>query len=205
MLTLYYSKNSCAFAAHVVLEDAKAHYKVIHINLQKDDQNSATYRKINAKQRVPTLVTRSGPLTETPAIMVYIAQEHPGANLLPSDNFGFAEMQSFNNYLSSTVHVAHAHKHRGKRWSKDEKSLKSMTEKVKENMTSCGELIEGQLLKGPWVLGNQYTICDPYLAVITRWLKDDGVDILKFPRIMEHNQRFQERDSAKKIIRIHNS
>ena len=144
-------------------------------------------------------------MTETPAIMVYIAQEHPSMNLLPSDNFGFAKMESFNNYLSSTVHVAHAHKHRGERWSNDEKALKSMTKKVKENMTNCGELIEDQLLKGPWVLGEQYTICDPYLAVITRWLIDDGVDILKFPRILEHNDRIKKRDSMKKIMRIHDS
>jgi glutathione S-transferase len=205
MLTLYYAKNSCAFAPHVILEDANAEYVAIKIDFQKAEQFSDHYTNLNIKQRVPTLVTGSGILTETPAIMSYIANQHPKMNLLPSDPFTNAKAQSFNCYLSSTVHVAHAHKHRGKRWANDKKALDNMTANVKQNMTACGELIEKNFLKGPWVLGEQYTICDPYLAVITRWLDDDGVDLTKFPKIMEHNKNIRQRQSMKKVMEIHNS
>ena len=204
MLTLYYARNTCAFAAHVVLEDAKANYETIEINFKKGEQNSSNYQIINPKQRFPTLVTPKGILTETSAILIYIAQEHPEMNLIPNDNFNFARAQSFNTYLASTVHVAHAHKHRGTRWAKDDLALKSMTAKVQENMTECGMLIEKELFKGPWVLGDNYSICDPYLAVITRWFTDDNVDTSKFPRIMEHNLLIQARDSMRKVTKLHN-
>ena len=204
MLTLYYAKNTCAFAAHVVLEDAKAIYNTIKIDFQKEEQNSDEYKKVNPKQRVPALATPNGVLTETTAIMFYIAQEYPEMNLIPKDNYGLAKAQSFNSYLASTVHVAHAHKHRGLRWATEERALNNMTDKVKENMAACGSFIEKHLLKGPWVLGEEYSICDPYLAVITRWFGDDNVDTSKLPRIMDHNRLIKARDSMKTVTAIHN-
>jgi glutathione S-transferase len=204
MLTLYYARNTCAFAAHVVLEDAKATYDTVEIDFQEGEQNSEAYKKVNPKQRVPALVTPHGILTETTAIMLYIAQEHPEMNLIPEDNFSFAIAQSFNAYLASTVHVAHSHKHRGHRWATDDHTLTNLTNKVQENMTACGLFIEEQLLKGPWVLGEKYSICDPYLAVITRWFGDDNVDTSKLPRIMAHNQLIKQRDSMKTVTAIHN-
>ena len=125
-------------------------------------------------------------------------------NLIPKDNFSFAITQSFNAYLASTVHVAHSHKHRGHRWATDDHTLTNLTNKVQENMTACGLFIEEQLLKGPWVLGEKYSICDPYLAVITRWFGDDNVDTSKLPRIMAHNQLIKQRDSMKTVTAIHN-
>ena len=205
MLTLYYAKNSCAFAPHVVLEDARADYRAIQIDIKNGDQHSDEYKKINMKQRVPALKTPNGILTETPAIMTYIAKEHPKMNLIPSDNYSFAEMESFNSYLASTVHVAHSHKHRGTRWATDENALNHMTSRVKKTMTDCGQFIESYLIKSPWVLGDQYSICDPYMAVITRWLTDDGVDLSQFPKIQKHNQLINTRDSMKKICAIHNT
>ena len=204
MLTLYYARNTCAFAVHVVLEDAKANYKTIEIDFKKTEQKSTKYQKINPKQRVPALQTPKGILTETSAILIYIAQEHPEMNLIPTNNFDFARAQSFNAYLASTVHIAHAHKHRGTRWATNDFALKDMTAKVQENMTECGIFIEKELLEGPWVLGDNYSICDPYLAVITRWFSDDKVDTSQFPRIMEHNARIKARESMRKITKIHN-
>ena len=203
MLTFYYARNTCAFAAHVVLEDANATYDSIEIDFKTEEQKSSNYKKINPKQRVPTLITPNGILTETPAILTYIAQEHPEMDLIPDNNFDFAKAQSFNIYLASTVHVAHAHKHRGARWATDEFALENMTAKVTENMTECGLFIEKRLLEGPWVLGKKYSICDPYLAVITRWFTDDNVDTSQFPRILEHNQLIQDRPSMKKVIKLH--
>ena len=76
MLTLYYARNTCAFAAHVVLEDAKAIYNTVRIDFQKEEQRSDEYKKVNPKQRVPALLTPKGILTETTAIMLYLSLIH---------------------------------------------------------------------------------------------------------------------------------
>ena len=111
MFTLYYAPTTCAFASHIALEDAGAPYKLHRIDFKAAEQRSAPYLAINPKARVPALVTERGVLTETPAILAFIAQSFPQAKLAPLDDlFAFAELQAFNAYLCSTVHVAHAHR-----------------------------------------------------------------------------------------------
>ena len=121
-----------------------------------------------------------GILTETPAILLYIAQTHPDKKLAPSDTFLLAQAQAFNMFLASTVHVAHSHKHRGHRWVNDKFAEKAMTAKVLENMTECAQFIEEHYFQGPYVLGQKYSMCDPILALIFRWLHADGVEISAF-------------------------
>ncbi len=200
MLTLYYAPNTCALASHIALEDAGAEYETKRISFQSGDQRSPGYLKINPKGRVPALVTDQGILTETPAILAFVAQTHPQAKLAPQDAYGFAQIQAFNSYLCSTVHVAHAHRPRGSRWADDPAAIEAMKAKVPQTMSECFALIEGEMFKGPWVMGESYTICDPYLYTITRWLPGDGVDIAKFPRIQEHFRRMSERPSVKVAV-----
>jgi len=203
MLRLYYASGSCAQAAHILLEDAEANYTSEKIDLKTGEQRSPEYLKINPKGRVPTLVTENGILTETPSILAYICQIYPEKNLAPSDPFGFAEAQAFNMYIATTVHIGHAHKHRGTRWTDDKQALASLTARVNENMTAYAKAIEKYYFKGPFVLGKKYSMCDPYLATITRWFKDDGVNLDNFPLIKNHNELMNSRKSMIKVSALH--
>jgi glutathione S-transferase len=163
MLIFYYATNTCSLAAHVALEDAGADYELRRIDFTRTEQQSAEYLKVNSKARVPTMVTPRGILTETPAMLAFIAQSFPDAALAPlNDVFAFAELQSFNSYMCSTLHV--------------------------------------RMLKGPWVMGDNYTIADPYLFTLAQWLEDDGVKPERIPRVIEHRNRVAERPSVKRAI-----
>jgi glutathione S-transferase len=201
MFTLYYAKGTCALASHIALEDAGAPYALQRVDFASKEQQSSGYLIINAKGRVPAMVTPRGILTETPAILAFIAESFPGAGLAPLDDpFAFAELQSFNSYLCATVHVAHAHKMRGHRWANDASSFADMQRKVPESVGACFDLIETQMLKGPWVMGDSYTIADPYLFTIAGWLEGDGVDLKRIPRVMDHRARMAERPSVRKAV-----
>ncbi|MBS7809498.1 glutathione S-transferase family protein [Roseococcus pinisoli] len=201
MLTFYYSPNACSLASHIALEEAGAAYEPRRVDFGAGQQKSADYMALNPKARVPALVTSRGVLTETPAILVFIAQSFPEARLAPLDDaFALAEMQAFNSYLCSTVHVAHAHKVRGTRWADEESSFADMRRKVPETMSACAELLETHLLKGPWVMGEAFTVADPYLFTIVQWMKGDGVDLAAFPRLSAHRANMAERPSVKKIL-----
>ena len=200
MFQLYYAPGTCALASHIALEEVGAPYSAERLNFKNNQQNSADYLKINPKGRVPALVTDGGVLTETPAILAFIAQSFPKANLVPQESFAFAQVQSINSYLCSTVHVAHAHKGRGYRWATEESSFADMKGMVPKTMAACFALIERGMLKGPWVMGEQYTICDPYLFTLTGWLEGDGVDLATLPKVMAHRQRMAERTAVKKVM-----
>jgi len=201
MLKLYYSPGSCALASHIALEEAGANYEAIRLNFKNDDQKKPDYLKINPKARVPALVTDRGVLTETPALLIYIAQSFPAARLAPLDDpFALAKVQAFNSYLCSTVHVAHAHRMRGARWTDDAAAMETMKKKVPQTVGECFALIEREMFEGPWVMGNDYTVADGYLFTLTQWLGGDGVDINKTPKIAEHFRRVGERPAVRKAI-----
>ena len=201
MLKLYYSPGSCALASHIALQEAGAEYTTERVDFKSNQQNSPQYLAINPKGRVPALVTDRGILTETPAMLAFIAQSFPQAKLAPLDNpFAFAQMQSFNSYLCSTVHVAHAHKGRGYRWATDEASFADMKRKVSETVGAGFALIERDMLRGPWVMGETFTICDPYLFTLAGWLEGDGVDVSALPRVIDHRKRMSERPAVRKVL-----
>ena len=203
MLIFYYAKSSAAYAPHILLEETGLEYQAVRIDFQAKEQQSTAYLKINPKGRVPALVTENGILTETPAILAFLAQIFPEKNLAPTDPFEFAIAQAFNSYMASTVHVAHAHKHRGARWADDSLAHEAMRAKVTANMTEYAQMIEEHYLKSPFVLGDRFSLCDPYMALVTRWFGEDGVDLDKFAKIKEHDKLMRERPSMLHVLELH--
>jgi glutathione S-transferase len=201
MLTLFYAPHTCALASHIALEEARAEYALNRIDFGAAEQTKPGYLAINPKARVPTLQTPRGVLTETPAILAFIAESFPEAALAPLDDaFAFAQVQAFNAYLCATVHVAHAHRRRGYRWADDPAAIDAMQKKVPQSVGACFALIERELLKGPWVMGDAYTIADPYLFTLAQWLEGDGVDLNPIPRVLDHRRRMGERPAVMKAL-----
>jgi glutathione S-transferase len=192
MLKLFYAPHTCSLASHVALEEAGAEYSTVRVDFSVNEQCSPKYLQVNPKGRVPALVTDRGILTESPAMLAFIAPL--------DDPFAFAQVQAFNLYLCSTLHVAHAHRMRGHRWADDPAAIAEMQRKVPESVGACYDLIERDMLNGPWVMGDSYTICDPYLFTFAQWLEDDGVDPARIPKVCEHRSRMSERFSVRKAI-----
>lgn len=200
-MQLHSAPNTCALASHIALEEAGGVYQLVRVDFAANQQRTAAYLAINPKGRVPALVTEQGVLTETPAILVHIAQTLTNGELaLMHSPFDFAQVQSFNSYLCSTVHVAHAHRPRGYRWADEPSAWAAMKNKVPENMATCFQLIEETLLRGPWVMGADYTVCDPYLFTLTRWLEGDGVEVARFPQVADHQRRMMERPAVRRAL-----
>jgi glutathione S-transferase len=201
MMTLFYAPHTCSLASHIALEDAGADYAAVRISFADDEQRKPEYLAINPKARVPALVTGRGILTETPAMLAFIAQSFPLKRLAPLDDpYLFAQVQAFNSYLCSTLHVAHAHRMRGYRWADDASAIEAMQRKVPQSVAACYELIEEKMLQGPWVMGEVYTICDPYLFTMAQWLEADGVDPERFPKVIDHRRRMSERPGVQRAI-----
>ena len=200
MLKLFHSWGSCSLASLIALEEVGAAYELVTMDTKVGDQRKPEYLAVNPKGRVPALVTDRGILTETPAILAFIAQSYPAAKLAPLDDpYAFAQAQAFNSYLCSTVHVAHAHKHRGYRWADDAAALAEMTRKVPETVAGCFQLIEDEMLAAPYVLGETYSICDAYLFTLADWLEGDGVDAGRFAKVRAHRERVRVRPAVARV------
>jgi glutathione S-transferase len=201
MLTLYFTPGTCALASLIALEESGLPFEVRKVNFAEAEQRSPEYLKINPKGRVPALMADRGVLTETPAILAYIAAMAPAAELAPLDDpFEFARLHAFNCYLCSTVHVNHAHGRRGSRWADDPAAHEAMKAKVPQTMADCFMLIEECMLAGPWVMGDRYSVADGYLFVMTGWLRGDGVDPMLFSKATAHYARMMERPAVQRAL-----
>jgi glutathione S-transferase len=201
MLKLFYAPGACSLASHIALEEAGAEYEAARVDFGANQQRSADYLAINPKGRVPALVTDRGILTETPAILLFIAQSFPAAGLAPLDDpFALAELQAFNLYLCATLHVANAHRARGARWADDPAAIAEMQRKAPQAVGECFDLVEREMFKGPWVMGTDYTMCDAYLFTVARWIEINKVDPARLPKIIDHRRRMADRPSVQRVL-----
>ena len=201
--TFYTGAGTCALATHIALHEAGADFELVKLDFASQQQRSADYLRVNPKGRVPALATPHGVLTETPALLVFVAQQFPGRQLAPLDDaFAFARVQAFNSYLCSTAHVAHSHRMRGYRWADDPAAIADMQRKVPQSVGECFELIEREMFAGPWVMGAGYSICDPYLFTLAQFLEGDGVDPARFPKVLDFRNRMAQRPAVKKALAV---
>lgn len=203
-MKLFYSPGACSLAAHIALIEAGAQFEIAAVDLKGGEQRRPEFLKVNPKGRVPALVTDRGTITESIAILAYVAMAYPQARLAPLDDpHGFAEIQAINSFLSSSVHVTFALERRGARYADDEAARESLKRKVPETLDAHFGLIEEMLADGrDFVHGDRYTICDPYLFLFSRWYRDRGFGSAeKTPHVFAHLERIGAREATQAAIR----
>ena len=200
MLTLYYAPGTISVAVAMALEEATLAHEVTRLDFKSGEQTGEAYLAINPKGRVPTLITPSGVhLTETGALLEYIATLAPNAQLVPHNAEAAAHMRGIMYYLASTAHVAHAHKMRGSRWADRQESFDDMKAKVPQTMAACAAYLEENALQGDYVTGERLSIADPYLHVVCCWLEGDGVPVSDYPRLAAFMERMETRGTVKSV------
>ncbi|MEP2027304.1 MAG: glutathione S-transferase family protein [Paracoccaceae bacterium] len=198
MFTLHYSPGSVSAAVAIILNEVGAPYEKARVNFDIAEQTKPDYHKINPKGRVPALQTGDGILTETAAILDYLAALFPDAELVPERPFDAAKMRSVMTFIASTWHVNHAMGGRGSRWARNQSSFEDMKSKVTENVSGNCDYFERDVFQGPFVIGDRYSLADPYLFTATTWLPSDGVDIADYPRLHDFQTRMWGRPSVQK-------
>ncbi len=200
MHTLYYAKGTIAIAVALTLEEAGLPYTPVRVDFASAAQTKPEYLALNPKGRVPALVTEGGTvLTETGALLEYVAALAPQADLVPLNAEAAAHMRAVMYYLASTMHVAHAHKMRGSRWADKQESFDDMTAKVPQTVAACARHIEDNCLQGDFVLGDSFSLADPYLFTVGQWLEGDGVNPADYPRIAAFLARMEARPSVQSV------
>jgi len=199
-MRLYFAPNTISIAAVLTFYEADCAFDPVRVDFKSAEQTKAPYLAINPKGRVPTLDVDGVLLTETGAILDYIAACAPDAGLVPTDPLDAAHMRSVMYYLASTMHVNHAHKMRGHRWADRAESHADMTAKVPETMAQSAAYIQSHALRGDYVTGDTLSLADPYLLVVCSWLEGDGVALSDFPKLNAYIDRMRARASVQRAI-----
>ena len=124
---------------------------------------------VNPLGRIPTLVAPDGRiLTESAAIVLHLAELHPGAGLAPPA--GDPTRPAFLNRLIwfvSALYPTFTYRDYPERWAPD--AADQLVERVDAFRQSLWSQFEAQAGDGPWVLGDTPSALDLYVAAFSHW------------------------------------
>ncbi|WP_179380290.1 glutathione S-transferase family protein [Jannaschia marina] len=199
-LTLHLAAGTISMCVHAALEEAGLPHDLAWVDFGTGAQGQPNYLKVNPKGRVPALEIDGAVLTEAPALLEWVAEAGGGA-LMPRDPLEAAHVREMMSYLASTVHVNHAHKMRGHRWTDDPAAQAAMRAGVPGTMTASARFLDARL-RGDWV-GPDFSVADLHLWNITRWMPGDGVDMDAVPALRAHHDRVAARPAVARVIALH--
>lgn len=199
--TLYFSPGSCSLASHACLLEAKAEFKANAVLLARGEQRSAAYLAVTPKGRVPALAVDGQVITETIAILSYIAARYPAAGLLPAeDPRELARAYELMSWYASTLHVAVAQVWRTERFVADETLWPALREHAVGELWRGFQEIDRLCAVGPWMLGPKFSVLDPYTLVFWRWGERLGFDMPALGGWAAHGQRTMQRASVRAAL-----
>lgn len=200
MLTLYYFPGACSMAAHAALEETGTAYERVTVNLREGEQNGEAFRKINARGQVPALRVADRVITESVAILTYIARRFPEAALLPSDPIDEARCVSWMTWISSAVDPLFRRASRPERFVAEAASRAAVADAAKEAYWEKCREIDSELQGKTWMMGNQYTVCDPYALVYYGWATRFGLPITELAAYTALKDRLLERPAVGHVL-----
>jgi len=187
MMKLYFSNGSCSLSTHIALEESGAKFDAQRLNLREQEQKRPEYLAINPKGRVPSLVVDGGVITEVPAILSWIADTHPEARLLPPPGeLARAKAQEWLAWCASTVH-------------RDFSPLFRDPNNVEQRKLVQSHLDQFEAWhKGPYVLGESFSVADAYTLVFTLWALRFGLTV--GPRTRAAARKLLERPGVQRAV-----
>ena len=202
MIKFYYSGAPNPMKVALMLEEAGLAYEPVPVDTRKGEQHKPEYLAINPRGRVPVLALDGQTVGENVAVLTAIANRFPQAKLLPfGDEVLLGRAYELIGWFSSGVHVSFAQVFRPERFSRDESAWPAIRAGGRENVLAAFTEIEQRLQGGgPWLLGEAFSLVDPYALVFHRWAPRLEIDVSAYPAFTAHAQRVLARPAVGRAV-----
>lgn len=205
MYILYWAQNSGALAPQILLEEVGAEYQRVVVDLEKGEETKPEFLAINPRGQIPALVLPDGSLlTESAAIMLQIVDSHPDSGLLPmpgSADRGQVYRWLF--YAVANIYEADLRLYYSERFTTDASGADSVKKKGREDMDRAWELLEREMGGGPFMLGDQYSVIDPYLLMLVYWHEQPQELLARCPKLRRLCDAVRQRPAVERIWSQH--
>ncbi|WP_293605587.1 glutathione transferase GstA [Polaromonas sp. UBA4122] len=191
-MKLYYSPGACSLSPHITLHESGLAFEHVLASTKTHRLLDGTdYYTINPLGAVPLLELDDGTrLTEGPAIVQYIADQVPDKKLAPANGtLARAQLQSWLNFISSELHKGFSPLF-NPATPADYKPI------VIDRLLSRLQWVDGELAGKHYLMGDAFSVADPYLFTVTNWPPYVGMDISSFA----HLAAFRERMAARPAV-----
>jgi glutathione S-transferase len=169
MIEFFQITGSASFAARMALEEAGAAYEEVNIHPRRRDE-PASFGEVNPLKRVPAL--REGEVTvyETGAVLLHLVDRFPERELGPAvGDPERGELYRWILWLADTLHPGWWPIMRSPASDPEEAALAALREQGRAQMDAYGAYLEHELARGPWCLGERFSVADLYLYMLTGW------------------------------------
>jgi glutathione S-transferase len=197
-MKLYYAPGACSLASHITLREAGASFDLEKVDLtQKKTAGAADFTAINPKGYVPVLTLADGQhLTEGTAILQFIADQHPKAELAPAaGTLERARLQEHLNYVASELHKAFSPLF-------NPASSEAEKEAAKTRVGQKLDLVEKTLADGrSYLLGDRFSVADAYLFTVANWTGPTGIGLDAWPHVAAFHRRVTAREAVQAALK----
>ena len=197
MLQLYFSPMACSLASRIALMEAglDARYHLVHLRTKTVADDDGDFRGVSPKAAVPVLVLENGErLTESAAVLQYIADAKPEAGLAP--RFGDPDryrLQEWLSFIGTEIHKAFLFP---TFWYKDDGSLAKPRARIPQTLA----VPSAHLADREFLVGDSFTVADAHLTWALLLLGRAGVDVAQWPSLVDYLARMQARPQVKAAI-----
>lgn len=173
-MKLYYLPSACPLATHIVLEWIGKPYEAQPVG--RDELKQAPFLALNPLGAVPVLVDGDMVLTQSSAILEYLAELHPEAALMPENLREKAETRRWLGFCNADLHRTFNLVFAVGYYTDNADFQHQLITKTAAKLVQMFGIMDKQLEGRQWVTGKR-SIADPYLYTILRWTHAKNIDI----------------------------
>jgi GST-like protein len=168
---VYGAKGSGSIPVEATLTLLGLPFEVVEAATWKGDDQRAKVEAVNPMRQVPALVLPSGQiLTESAAILMWLAERHPEARLAPGpDDPRRAEYLRWMVYVPAAIYAMFWVRDVPTRLAADEAGAELIKTRTAERIAECWRMMDAQIRPGRYLLGDEISVLDLYVAVVSRW------------------------------------
>jgi glutathione S-transferase len=196
-MKLYYSPSACSLSPHIVANELGLPIELVKVDtVAKRTEHGEDFLAVNPKGLVPALRLDDGTvLTEGPAVVQYLADLKPDAQLAPANgSMARYRLQEMLGYINSELHQNYMPLF-NPACSEEVRSARMAQLKKRYS------LLETALGRAPFLLGDRFTVSDAYLFVVTRWAEFVKLDLSAFPNLLAFQARIAARPAVQAAMR----
>jgi len=198
-LELFYAPTACSLVPYIALKEAGAQFDIHPINLAKKEQMSEEYLKINPKHRVPVLLIDGEPLTENVAILLWIDNNFPHANLFPKHSMHRAQAISFLAWCASSIHPALTPNAMPQRFCSLPNTAENVKECAQKLLIEYFSIAENMLHEKVWFF-DYFSCADIYFFWCFRRAQQFDIDVNIFKKCLIHFENVLNRTCTQELI-----
>jgi glutathione S-transferase len=196
-MKLYYSPGACSQAPHILLHEIGLSHDAARVDLKSHTlDDGSSYYAVNPKGSVPALELDNGEvLTENAVVLQYLGDRAGSDVLPPAGDFRRYRVLEMVNFITTELH-----KRFGFLFSPD--ATDEMKQLVKRDIGKKLDYADERLGEGPYLFGDELTLPDVYLFVMTAWSEKMLGGLDRWPNLAVFRERMLQRPSVRHVLRF---